>query len=74
MLEEARRRASGAVVPPRSVADGVRDLIDRLGERGAGEQLLVGRQTVARLAASLPCRRSTVEVVRTRLGLEGDAA
>jgi hypothetical protein len=73
MSEAVCKKTSGAVVPPRSVADGVRDLIARLGERAACEQLAIGRQTVVRLACSLPCRRSTVEVARARLGI-ADAA
>jgi hypothetical protein len=72
MPDAASRRDKGAVVPSRAVANGVRDLILRDGEYRAAERLAMGRQTLARLAASLPCRRSTVEVARTRLGLDGD--
>jgi hypothetical protein len=58
---------NGAVIASPHISRGVRELIRSVGERVASAQLGLGRQTLARLVGSMPCRRATVDIVRIRL-------
>lgn len=67
--DEFSRRRGGGVVPPSNVADAVKALVMEHGEVEASRRLDMGRSTVTRVAAGLPCRRSTIALAAARLGI-----
>jgi len=65
-------QSAKGVVPPDNVRDAVAALL-REDEKGAVKRLELSAQTLARVAAGARVNRSTIGVIRLRLGL-GEAS
>lgn len=68
--DEPSQKRGGGFVPPSNVAAAVKALVMERGEAEASVRLDMGRSTVTRVAAGLPCRRSTIALAAARLGIE----
>jgi hypothetical protein len=66
---ESAKRRGGGFLPSNDVAEAVKALVIERGEVAASERLDLGRGTVARIAAGLPCRRSSIALAAARLGI-----
>ncbi|HET7539996.1 MAG TPA: hypothetical protein VFK05_08990 [Polyangiaceae bacterium] len=55
------------VVPPESVAQALRELVNELGDRAVAEQLGQSRATVARICARLPVLESVLFTAQAKL-------
>jgi hypothetical protein len=69
-MSNNEQRRHGGVIPATSVANAVKALVIEHGEVEAARRLDVGRSTVTRVAAGLPCRRSTIALAAARLGID----
>lgn len=60
---------SFGIVAPENVQTRVRSLVDRVGVGKAADELGVGREATARIAAGLGVRRGTLSLVEQSLGV-----